>query len=158
MRPDDIPAVYTLSRAVHADYPEREAVLAEKLALFPAGCFVLEANGVVFGYAFSHPWVKDNVPSLDTFLCALPERPTTYFIHDVTLDERARGQGHAAKIVPMLVDVARAQDLTHMMLAAVNGAETFWVRSRFAEIGDAALQAAVGEKYGPGAVAMEHSF
>jgi predicted N-acetyltransferase YhbS len=152
MRPDDIPAVYALSRRVHTDYPEREAVLAEKLALFPSGCFVLEADaangGHIVGYAFSHPWVKDSVPSLDTFLTTLPDQPTTYFIHDVTLDGSMRGEGHAATIVPTLMDVARAGGLTHMMLVAVNGAEVFWGRFGFVPLGQRTLREAVTEKYG----------
>jgi GNAT superfamily N-acetyltransferase len=159
MRPDDIPAVYALSRRVHTDYPEREAVLAEKLALFPVGCFVLEAGagngGHIVGYAFSHPWGKDSVPSLDTFLTALPDRPTTYFIHDVTLDDSMRGQGHAAKIVPVLVDAARARGLTRMMLVAVNGAEGFWVRFGFGKWLDANRRNTVREKYGACAVLMQ---
>jgi GNAT superfamily N-acetyltransferase len=154
MRPEDIPAVYALSRHVHTDHPEREAVLAEKRMLFPTGCFVLEADGGVAGYAFSHPWVKDSVPSLDTFLTALPDHPTTYFIHDVTLDERARGHGYAAKIVPTLMDIARAHGLTHMMLVAVNGAEGFWGRFGFALIQDAAIQQTVHAKYGSAAALM----
>jgi GNAT superfamily N-acetyltransferase len=161
MRPDDIPAVYALSRRVHTDHPEREAVLAEKLTLFPAGCFVLEADGAghggrIVGYAFSHPWVKDSVPSLDTFLTALPDQPTMYFIHDVTLDESMRGQGHAAKIVPVLVDAARGCGLTHMMLVAVNGAEVFWQSFGFSEL-DAALRTSVQERYGARATLMERN-
>jgi predicted N-acetyltransferase YhbS len=160
MRPDDIPAVYALSRRVHTDYPEREAVLAEKLTLFPAGCFVLEAGagngGHIVGYAFSHPWVKDSVPSLDTFLAALPDRPTTYFIHDVTLDDSMRGHGHAGQIVPMLVDAARAHGLAHMMLVAVNGAEVFWERFGFGA-SDSDSRASVRKKYGASATLMTHS-
>lgn len=159
MRPEDIPAVYALSRRVHADYPEREAVLAEKLALFPAGCFVLEAgdgtgvgsttSAAIVGYAFSHPWVKDTVPSLDTFLGSLPERASTYFIHDVTLDATTRGHGHASKIVPVLVDAARARGLTHIMLVAVNGAEVFWGRFGFERTNNVELCKLVRCQYGP---------
>ncbi len=160
MRPDDIPAVYALSRRVHTDYPEREAVLAEKLALFPAGCFVLSAGGggsSVAGYAFSHPWTKDSVPSLDTFLATLPDHPTAYFIHDVTLDDSVRGQGHASAIVPMLVEVARAHGLTHMMLVAVNGAEVFWGRFGFSAWPDAILRSALHAKYGERALLMKRN-
>ena len=106
MQTDDVPAAYALSRRVHVGHPERESVLAEKLGRFPAGCFVLDADGRVAGYTFSHPWISAP-PSLDAYLGALPAAPTTYFIHDVTLDEGARGRGHAAAIVPTLVDVAR---------------------------------------------------
>jgi len=136
-------------------------VLAEKRALFPAGCFVLDAgeNGSapfgakILGYAFSHPWT-DTPPSLDTFLTALPAQPSAYFIHDVTLDASTRGHGHAAAIVPVLADVARAHGLTRMMLVAVNGAERFWGKFGFVATPDAARQTAIGEKYGPRAILM----
>jgi predicted GNAT superfamily acetyltransferase len=154
MQTDDIPAVYALSRRAHVDYPERAAVLAEKLTLFPAGCFVLHADGRVTGYAFSHPW-SSAPPSLDAYLGALPAEPTTYFVHDVTLDESARGRGHAAAIVATLVDAARNCGLRQMTLVAVNRSEGFWTTFGFREIGDAALQSAIREKYGPRAVLMK---
>jgi GNAT superfamily N-acetyltransferase len=154
MRTHDIAAVYELSRRVHADYPERPAVLAEKLKLFPAGCFVLEMAGRVAGYCFSHPW-HGAPPPLDELLGALPAAPSVYFIHDVTLDERERGRGHAAAIVPMLIGVARDCGALRLMLVAVNGAEKFWNRFGFAEVPD--MQATVRAKYGPRAVAMERA-
>ena len=155
MRPGDIPAAHALSRQVHTDHPESEAVLAEKHALFPAGCFALEMEGDgVAGYAFSHPWTNSVLPNVDALLGALPAAPSSYFLHDVTLDAGARGKGHAAAIVPVLLDAARACALPRVMLVAVNGAEVFWARFGFAEIADRGLQAAAREKYGQHALAM----
>ena len=85
--------------------PEREAVLAEKCALFPAGCFTLATDGHLAGYCFSHPWT-DAPPRLDSFLGTLPAAPSRYFIHDVTLDD-ARGHGTPPTLVPVLAGVAR---------------------------------------------------
>jgi GNAT superfamily N-acetyltransferase len=155
MQPADIAAVHALSCRVHADYPERAAVLAEKLTLFPAGCFVLGAGARILGYAVSHPWTKGAPPALDTLLGALPAAPTTCFIHDVTLDEDARGRGHAAAILPQLIGAAHGRGLRHMMLVAVNGAEALWARLGFGAIDDAARQAAARATYGPRAVLME---
>ncbi len=155
MRPQDIPAVFALSRRVHADYPEREAVLAEKLALFPAGCFILEMDGPVAGYCFSHPWT-DAPPRLDAFLGTLPAAPSRYFIHDVTLDESVRGCGHVAALMPVLAGAARDCGVPHMMLVAVNGAEGFWIRYGFHAIDDA-RQSGVRAKYGPRARLMERA-
>jgi GNAT superfamily N-acetyltransferase len=155
MQPPDIPAVFALSRAVHADYPEGAAVLAEKLRLFPAGCFTLDIGGQVLGYCFSHPW-HDAPPRLDAFLGALPAAPSRYFIHDVTIAPAARGQGHAAAVVPILADVARDCGVPHMMLVAVNGAERFWMRFGFRAV-DAAAQMDIRAKYGPRALVMERA-
>jgi GNAT superfamily N-acetyltransferase len=155
MRPDDIPAVFALSRRVHVDYPEREAVLAEKRELFPAGCFVLAVREQVAGYAFSHPW-HGAPPSLDAFLGALPAAPSRYFIHDVTLDASVRGQAHAAALVPALTGIARNCGVPRIMLVAVNGAERFWMRLGFRAVDDA-RQIEVHAKYGPRAVLMERA-
>jgi ribosomal protein S18 acetylase RimI-like enzyme len=155
MRPDDIPAVFALSRRVHADYPEREAVLAEKLELFPAGCFVLDMQARVLGYCFSHPW-HGPPPHLDGFLNALPAAPSRYFIHDVTLDESVRGRGYAPALVRMLAGVARDCGVPHTMLVAVNGAEGFWIRSGFRAV-DEVAQMDVRARYGPRALMMERA-
>jgi GNAT superfamily N-acetyltransferase len=42
MRPSDLPALLAVADAVHPNYPEDAAVFEERLALFPAGCLVLE--------------------------------------------------------------------------------------------------------------------
>jgi len=37
---NDIDAITQLAEVIHPAFPERPEVLAEKLALFPSGCFV----------------------------------------------------------------------------------------------------------------------
>jgi GNAT superfamily N-acetyltransferase len=155
MRPEDMPAVFALSRRVHVDHPEREVVLAEKLTLFPAGCFALDVGGHVVGYCFSHPW-NGAPPRLDSFLGTLPAAPSRYFIHDVTLAPDARGHGYAATLMPVLAGVARNCGVPHMMLVAVNGANDFWTRFGF-HAPDDARQSDVRAKYGPRAVLMERA-
>ena len=153
MRPEDVATVFDLSRRVHVDHPEREAVLAEKRELFPTGCFVLDTDNHLSGYCFSHPWLGAP-PSLDAFLGALPAAPSRYFIHDVTLDENARGHGYTAALVRTLADIARDCGVPHMMLVAVNDADGFWTRFGF-HAPDDARQIDVRTKYGPRAVLME---
>lgn len=155
----DIAAVSALADHVHPLYPERRAVLEEKLRLFPGGCFVLvrqDGSGQehVAGYCFSHPWVEGAPPALDTFLGALPERPTTTFIHDMTLGASARGQGQALALVPRLVAMTKAQGFRRIALVAVNGSEPFWQRAGFERLADDGVQAEARKRYGDGAVAM----
>jgi hypothetical protein len=52
----DLDAVERIGNAVHVNLQERPEVFANKLALFPQGCFVLARNGAVIGYGIAHPW------------------------------------------------------------------------------------------------------
>jgi ribosomal protein S18 acetylase RimI-like enzyme len=151
----DLPAVHALSMRVHPGYPERSEVLAEKLKLYPRGCFVLTQGQGTCGYCFSHPWAKGLVPALDGFLSRLPEAPTTYYVHDLTIDEAVRGQGQGRAVVPLLLEAARSAGLDHLSLVAVNRRGPFWRAAGFAPSADEALQAAARAKYDAGAVHME---
>jgi len=44
MTPADLPALLAIADIVHPSYPEDAAVFEERLALFPAGCLVLESH------------------------------------------------------------------------------------------------------------------
>jgi GNAT superfamily N-acetyltransferase len=158
MSQGDLPAVHDLSMHVHPDHPERAEVLAEKYRLYPSGCFVLETAGGIAGYCFSHPWTKGAVPALDGFLGMLPSAPTTYYVHDLTLDEAMRGQGQGRAVVPFLIGAARSLGLSHLSLVAVNRRGPFWQAAGFSRTADAALQVAAQAKYGGGAVHMERDF
>lgn len=140
MAPPDLPAVSRISAAVHLDYPEEDAVLAERLALFPAGCWMLEGEpGAPLGYAITHPWHRARPPALNTRLGALPEQPGTHYVHDVALLPEARGQGAAGRLMPLLLRAARG--LPELSLVAVGGSVPFWRRQGFAVVDDPGLAA-----------------
>jgi GNAT superfamily N-acetyltransferase len=155
MAPADLPAVHALSMRVHPDYPERAEVLAEKLALFPSGCFALAGAKGIAGYCFTHPWTRGAVPALDTLIGALPERPDTYFIHDLTIDASLRGSGLGRAVVPLLFNAARTAAMSRLTLVAVNDRWPFWQAAGFVRVTDPAMQEMVRGKYGPHAVLME---
>ena len=71
----DLVAIEKIANAVHPDLPERSEVFAEKLRLFPEGCFVLIQDRAVLGYAFVHPWCLNDIPKLNAFLLRLPSSP-----------------------------------------------------------------------------------
>jgi ribosomal protein S18 acetylase RimI-like enzyme len=151
----DLAAAHGLSMRVHPSHPERAEVLAEKFRLHPSGCFVLEGGGAITGYCFSHPWTRGAIPALDGLLGALPANPTTYYVHDLTLDEAVRGQGQGRAVVPLLFKAAQSLGLSHLSLVAVNRRGPFWQAAGFSRTPDEALQAAAQAKYGAGAVHME---
>lgn len=123
MRTADLPGVMALAAVVHPGFPEREAVFAERLRLFPDGCCV--HGGTEFdGYLVSHPWRAADPPALDTMLGQLPATAAVYYIHDLALHPALRGKGVAGAILRGL-GPARA-GLDGAELVAVNGSVPFW--------------------------------
>ncbi len=144
---DDLASLLRVATLVHPEHPEREAVFAERLHLYPAGCFVLASASSLSGYVISHPWWFKEPPALDTLLGALPDEPTTYYVHDVALLPGARGGGNASCIIERLVAAARANGYTNISLVAVNNSVPFWERHAFRLVGDDALRAKL-QSYG----------
>jgi GNAT superfamily N-acetyltransferase len=155
MQQSDLAAVSDLAYRIHARYPERSEIFEEKLRLFPHGCFTLQNGASIIGYCLSHPWTRGLPPALDRLLGGLPQTPDTYFIHDLAIDERARGAGLTAGLLSMLTTVARRHRLSHLSLVAVHKSEGFWRKVGFIETADHDLQHAVRSKYSDEAIHME---
>ncbi|CAJ0893600.1 hypothetical protein AMST5_04318 [freshwater sediment metagenome] len=128
LRSSDLGHVARIAAQIHPDFPERPEVFAQKAALFPAGCFVLEKQGAVCGYAIGHPWLLDDIPPLDSFLHAVPERPDCFHVHDVAILETARGNSAATEVERLLTDAARQRGLSVMALVSVYGSDRLWRR------------------------------
>jgi GNAT superfamily N-acetyltransferase len=128
MRPADLAAVLDIAAVVHPDYPEDPAVFAERLALFPAGCLVLENFG---GYLIAHPWRHAAPPPLNALLGALPVAADTLYLHDIALLPAARGHGLARAGVARVAALAKAEGLREVALVAVGDAGGFWAAQGF---------------------------
>lgn len=146
----DLPTVMNIAARVHVDYPEREAVFAERLALFPAGCAMLGA----VGYAIAHPGVIGAPPPLDHLMGTLPRRPDCLYLHDLAILGEYRGGGHGRALSQRLCRLARSEGLPRLALIAVNHSEAVWRRLGFvAQVGGEALSAKL-RSYGGDAVYM----
>ncbi len=129
---DDLAAIVAIADNVHLAYPEDAAILAERLRLYPAGCALFERDGRPMAYALTHPWHDAAPPALNVLIGALPDRPTTYYIHDVALLPEARGAGVAAAIVAAIIGEAKRIAAPNLSLVAVNNSVPFWRRFGFA--------------------------
>jgi len=136
----DLAAVNAIAAEVHAAYPEDPAVFAERLALHPAGCWVLDGCSGVAGYVVSHPWRSAEPPALNSLLGALPSPASTYYIHDIALLPAARRGGAAAAILATLMRHAAAL-ADNISLVAIGGTVQFWQRQGFAIVSDPKLAA-----------------
>lgn len=144
----DLAAVERIAAQVHAGFFERREVFEDKLGLDPGGCFALDLDGAVAGYAFSHPWRLNDVPALDGFLGALPAAPECLYLHDVALSESARGRGASAQLLDLLTSRATVEALPALALVAVHGSAPFWRGAGFEDAPEANSTLAT---YGPAA-------
>jgi ribosomal protein S18 acetylase RimI-like enzyme len=139
MTATDIPEIMVVAGLVHPGYPEDEPVFAERLALYPAGCFCLADNTGMAGYVLSHPWWPLDVPPLNSLLDTIPAAVETYYIHDLALLPQVRGTGAAPSVVTHLAGHARRSGFATLALVAVNDSVAFWERQGFRVTHDAAL-------------------
>ncbi|MCP8939738.1 GNAT family N-acetyltransferase [Alsobacter sp. SYSU M60028] len=156
MEARDLDAVLAVARIVHPSLPERREVFAERLALFPDGCRVLEGPGGLAGYLVSHPWRARQAPKLDTLLGALPPVEGTRYIHDLAIAPEARGQGAGERAVADVVADATRRGAPSLSLVSVYGSAPFWRRHGFAPA-DAPSLASMLASYGADAVFMERA-
>ena len=126
MSAGDLATVSSISDAVHGRFTERVAVYAERLALYPAGCRVLEQDGEVVGYLISHPWHREDPPKLGAGLGAIPADADSYYLHDIALLPAARGTGAAKAALDFVKAQALALEFSDIALMAVGGADRYW--------------------------------
>ncbi|TWB16687.1 acetyltransferase (GNAT) family protein [Nitrospirillum amazonense] len=152
----DLAPAFTLACAIHIDFFEALEVMADKLAVYPAGCLTLAApDGELTGYAVSHPYARGRVPKLNHLLGGLPANADIYYIHDIAIDAAARGKGHAEMAVDLLAAHARHAGFREMRLLSVNNSGAFWRRRGFSPVLNEQVDVA---SYGSDATYMRRFF
>ena len=132
MRTDDLDAVVAISDAVHGVFTEPVAIYAERLAFYPDGCRVFEADGAVVGFLVTHPWHTGAVPKIGVTLGALPDPAPVYYLHDIALLPAARGTGAGRAATAFVREQAARAGCREIRLVAVTGADSFWAEQGFA--------------------------
>lgn len=145
----DLPDVTAISAAVHGRYAEPVEIYAERLSLYPSGCFVWADAGVVRGLLVSHPWRRGAPPALGAMLGSIPTDADRYYLHDIALLPETRGQGAGGAAVALVARIAASAGLADITLVAVNGADRFWAAQGFDHDKDAGSGG-----YGPGTFPM----
>ena len=151
MQEADLRGVMVLAERVHPDLPEDEAVFAERIALYPAGCLVLSDGNAIEGYALAHPIRRFEPPPLNTLIGELPAETDEFYIHDFVLAPERRGEGHARAGIARLLSLA--QPFATSALISVYGTTVFWSRFGFAATAGPEIDRKLAP-YGPGAVYM----
>ncbi|KAH8880957.1 acyl-CoA N-acyltransferase [Thozetella sp. PMI_491] len=132
MTPGDIPGLMRVADEVHPGLPESADVFAERVRLFPSGCLVLVDDDALCGYAVSHPIRRNQPPPLDSLLGEIAPDADQYYIHDLAILPKARGDGRAAEGIAELFEVAKCYSTT--CLISVYGTTSFWGRFGFVPV------------------------
>lgn len=135
MRDSDLDTVVVIADAVHGPaYSEDRPAFAERLALYPDGCRILEQDGTTLGYLISHPWRSATPPALNEVLGSIPADADNFYLHDIALLPETRGSGAGAAAVAHVVACAKAEALGEIGLIAVAGADSYWERQGFVRL------------------------
>lgn len=151
MTENDLDAVVAIAAIGFPNHFESRACFANRLALYPSGCFVLATNPAPpLGYVISYPWIARDAPALNAIIEAIPLEAEVIYWHDLALHPIARAGGHARAIVARLATDAQAAGWPAIALVAVNDATAFWQRHGF-QLDDAAELRQKLASYGPDA-------
>ena len=143
----DLDRVAEIAAIGFPDHFEGRDCFAERLALNPSGCRVLQTGEAIEGYLVAYPWRREAAPALNTLIEAIPTDPEVLYLHDLALTPAVRGQGWSKPAVADVVGMARAAGLPALALVAVNDAVAFW-RGHGFEVSDTPAMAAKLESYG----------
>jgi GNAT superfamily N-acetyltransferase len=91
-------------------------------------------RGAIGGYALSHPWQLGTPPALNTLVPALPERPNSYYLHDIAILPTYQGKGLARAVLQNLETLCGELGLDNITLLSVGGADGFWRGQGFEDI------------------------
>jgi len=128
----DLDAVAAIAAIGFPDHFEGGDCFENRLALNPAGCFVLAGEDrAPRGYLVAYPWAADAAPALNTLIPAIPDEAAVMYLHDLAIDPAARSGGWSRPIVERLAQDARAAGWPALTLVAVNDAAPFWERHGF---------------------------
>lgn len=128
---NDIDAITGLAKIIHPAFPERPEVFAEKLSLFPSGCYVLVRHEEVIGYGLSHPWNLNCIPPLDSFLKGIPRDADCLYVHDVAVLPEVRGHGSAERYIDLMEECACKIGVDLLVLVSVYNTKPLWAQYGF---------------------------
>ena len=158
---DNIDSLANVANEIHPGLPESNEVFAERIKLFPEGCFALMKlvqgkTDELCGYAISHPIRHRQPPDLDSFLKEIAPDADQYYIHDLAILPSERGRGLAQDCIKKLLAVA--ERFPTSCPVSVYGTSPFWSKYSFRmpESVDSHLEKRL-QRYGNDAIYLERT-
>jgi ribosomal protein S18 acetylase RimI-like enzyme len=132
LTPADLPALHQLeAEAYSPELHESDAAFLQLMRLYPEGALgFFDADGLC-GYAFATPCRSGTTLPLRTPIDMIPADADTFYIHDVAVAARCRGQAIGRRLATELLTLAAARGFTRSELVSVQGSAPFWQRFSF---------------------------
>jgi len=127
----DLPAVADLELEAFSDYGTAESpeVFRSRLEIFPGGFFVCVVDGAVVGYGSSEKWLQERQPVLNEDASAAHNPQGKIFcITGLAVRLSHRGLGFGLAILDALIDLARRDQCTRVVLETTNGQRVYLKR------------------------------
>jgi predicted N-acetyltransferase YhbS len=132
LTPADLAAVHALEvEAYEPSLHESVDALARLIALFPQGAFGAFDEHGLCGFIFGVPLTRGTRLELRVPLASVPDHPDMFYVHDIAVAGRCRGQGVGRALAKMLLAVACARGFRYAELVSVQGSAPFWERFGF---------------------------
>ncbi|GAK54772.1 GCN5-related N-acetyltransferase [Candidatus Vecturithrix granuli] len=132
MQEADLDAVLAIQAQAYRPYfHEARTCFAEKLRLYPQGCWVAWDDMRPAAYLVSHSWSQDQIVALHAPLQQLPQHPDCYYIHDLSVSPAFHGKGLGRIMVEKAKECALNIGLKTILLVAVQGSQSFWSKFGF---------------------------
>jgi len=147
LTPADLASVHALE--IDAYLPslhESVEALARLIALFPEGALGAFDRHGLCGFIFGVPLRRGMTLDLRSPLRSVPDHPDMFYVHDIAVADRCRGQGVGSALAERLLAVARERGFSAVELVSVQDSAPFWERFGFRPV--RAFQ------YAPGAVSV----
>src|SRR6185437_16720423 len=126
--PDDLRSLRRLeAEAYLPSLLVSDASFLRLIDLFPDGAIGAFDGDGLCGYAFGVPLTSGTVLDLRVPLAAVPAGADVFYIHDVAVARRCRGQGLGRRLVACMLAVAREHHFARVELVSVQGSDSFWV-------------------------------
>jgi ribosomal protein S18 acetylase RimI-like enzyme len=158
MEESDLDQIMVVQRECYSEVePEGRASFTKKIQLSGNSCWVAERDGEIMAYLICHPWRVGSVPELDSELFSVPDPADLFYLHDLAVSSRGRGQGLGRALVETALSFARKMDYERAGLIAVQKSSPFW--SQFGFCPSTSLTAEGERKlkeYGQAAIYMEN--
>jgi len=131
----DLPSIRALEAEAYLEsLLVSDEAFARLIELFPDGAIGAFDDEGLCGFIFGVPLIAGTTLDLREPLDRIPERADVFYVHDIAVANRCRGQGVGRVLAASLLELARAHGFNRAELVSVQGSAAFWAKFGFESV------------------------